>query len=99
MDDAQFENWMKQLAAADQRDPAASVAVIQWRARLRRQRDAEERVARPIRTAERAAGISCWVMAAVVAAGMGSGALWTFFAMSAVTAGGLRAITLKGREL
>lgn len=95
MTDTEFQDWMRRLAAVDTKASAPSASLIQWRARLRRRLDAEQWVTRPIRMAEVAAAISCWLLAIVIAAGMGSGPLVALLAMTSAAIGGLRAIALK----
>ena len=95
MTDTEFQAWMRRLAATDTNASAPSASLILWRARLRRRLDAEQRVTRPIRMAEGAAAISCWLLAVVIAAGMGSGPLVALLTMTVAAIGGLSAIALK----
>jgi hypothetical protein len=95
MTDTEFQAWMRRLAAMDTNASAPSASLIQWRARLRRRLDAEQRVTRPIRIAEGAAAISCWLLVVVIAGGMGPGPLVASLAMTVAAIGGLRAIALK----
>jgi hypothetical protein len=95
MTDTEFQSWMRGLAATDTSASAPSATLIQWRARLRRRLDAEQRVTRPIRIAGGAAAISCWLLAVVMAAGMGSGPLVASLAMPLAAIGGLKAIAAK----
>jgi hypothetical protein len=95
MDDAQFQNWMKRMAAMEGRTDPPSTGAVWWRAQLRRRMADEERAIRPIRIAEGAAGISGWLLAAFVSTSLGPGALVAFLAISVAIVGGLGAITLK----
>jgi hypothetical protein len=95
MTDTEFQAWMRRLAATDTNASAPSASLIQWRARLRRRLDAEQRVTHPIRIAEGAAAISCWLLVVVIAGGMGSGPLVASLAMPLAAISGLRAIALK----
>jgi hypothetical protein len=95
MDDMRFQDWMRRMAATDESADYPSARAIQWRARLRRRLDAEERVTRPIRIAEDVAAILCWLLAAVISADMGLGELVAVLATSVAIVGGLRAIGLK----
>jgi hypothetical protein len=94
MDDAQFQSWMKRMAAADETARPASVNAIWWRAQLRRRVDTEERAIRPIRIAEAAGGLLSWLLAAAFAS-LGTGGLVAFLAVSLAIAGGLRAIAFR----
>jgi hypothetical protein len=94
MTDTEFQAWMTRLAAMDTNASAPSASLMLWRARLRRRLDAEQKVTRPIRIAERAAAISCWLLAVVIAAGMGPGPLIALLAITVAVIGGLRAIKL-----
>jgi hypothetical protein len=93
--DTEFYDWMRRLAATDTSVSAPSASLIQWRARLRRRLDAEQRVTRPIRMAEGAAAISCWLVMVAIAAGMGSGPLVASLATTVGALAGLRSIVLK----
>ena len=93
--DTQFHAWMRRLAAMDTSVSAPSASLIQWRARLRRRLDAEQRVTRPIRMAEGAAAISCWLLVVAIAAGMGSGPLVASLATTVGALAGLGVIALK----
>lgn len=95
MTETEFQVWMRQLAAVDANVSAPSASLIRWRARLRRRLDAEQRVTRPIRMAEGAAAISCWLLVIVIAAGIGSGPLVASLAITIAAIGALRAIALK----
>ena len=92
MDDLEFQNWMKQMAGADEGTGGAGANAIWWRAQLRRGLEIEERATRPIRIAEGAAALLCWLLAAVLSAGAGGAGLAAFLALTAVLTGGLRAI-------
>ena len=92
MDDAEFQSWMKKMAAADEGAKPASANAIWWRAQLRRRLEIEKRATRPVRIAEGAAGILCWILAAALSAGAGAGGLAVFFALTLGMAGGLRGI-------
>ena len=94
MTDTEFQAWMTRLAAMDTNASAPIASLILWRARLRRRLDAEQKVTRPIRIAESAAAISCWLLAVVIAAGMGPGPLVALLAITVAVIGGLRAIKL-----
>ena len=95
MDDAQFQSWMKRMAAVDESARPAGANAIWWRAQLRRRVDAEERATRPIRIAESVGGVLSWILAAAFAAGLGTGGFVAFLALSLAFAGGLRAIAFK----
>jgi hypothetical protein len=95
MTDTEFQAWMRRLAAMDTNASSPCARLIQWRARVRRRLDAEQRVTRPIRMAEGAAAISCWLLAIVIASGIGSGPLVALLAMTVAAIGGLGAIALK----
>ena len=95
MTDTEFHAWMRRLAATGTSVSAPSASLIQWRARLRRRLDAEQRVTRPIRIAERVAAISCWLVVVAIAASMGSGPLVASLATTGGALAGLRAIALK----
>jgi hypothetical protein len=91
MDEQQFQNWMKRMPDVDESASVPTAGAIWWRAQLRRRLDAEERATRPIRIAEGAAGISCWLLAGVVSAGLGTGAIIAFLTITAAAVGGFRA--------
>jgi len=95
MTETEFQAWMRRLAVTDTNASAPSATLLQWRARLRRRLDAEQRVTRPIRIAEGAAAISCWLVVVVIVANMGLGPLVASLAMPLAATGGLRAIALK----
>ena len=98
MTDMEFQAFMRRLAAIDTNASAPSASLIQWRARLRRRLDAEQRVTRPIRIAETAASISCWLLVVIIAGGMGPRPLLASLAMAVAAIGGLWQ-QLKGHEL
>jgi len=91
MDEQQFQNWMKRMAVVDESAGIPTAGAILWRAQLRRRLDAEARATRPIRIAEGAAGISCWLLAGVVSAGLGTAAIVAFLAINVAAVGGFRA--------
>jgi hypothetical protein len=95
MDDHQFENWMKQVAAVELDTPPPSLDAIWWRAQLRRRLGAEESAARPIQVADAAAAIVCWSLAAVLLAEGGPSAVAVLVAITAVVVVGIRALVLK----
>lgn len=95
MTETEFHAWMRRLAAMDTSVSAPSASLIQRRARLRRRLDAEQRVTRPIRMAEGAAAISCWLAAVAIAAGMGSGPLLASLATTVGALAGLKIIAFK----
>jgi hypothetical protein len=95
MDDTQFQGWMRRLADANESAPAPTANAIRMRARLRRRLYAEERVTLPIRMAERAAGIWCWLLTAAISASMGTWALAAWLAISLAILAGLGVIALQ----
>lgn len=95
MTDTEFHAWMRRLAATDTSVSAPSASLIQWRARLRRRLDAEQRVTRPIRMAECAAAASCLLLVVAIAAGLGSGPLVASLATTAGVLAGLGVLALK----
>jgi hypothetical protein len=92
MNDAQFQDWMKRIAALDDGGHPPSAQAIWWRAQLRQNLEARRRATRPIRIAEAAGAIVCWLLAAAISAGMGTGGLVVFLAISVAIVGGLEAI-------
>ena len=92
MTDAQFQDWMKRMAATDDGGHPPGANAIWWRAQLRRNLETRQRATRPIRTAEAAGAIVCWLLAAVASAGMGTGGLVSFLAISVAVVGGIEAI-------
>jgi hypothetical protein len=95
MDDAQFRSWMRRMAAVDEGAHPASANAIWWRAQLRRRQDIEERARRPIRIAEGAGGLLCWILAATLSVGMGTVGPVVLLALTLAIVGGLRAIAIK----
>jgi len=89
MTDTEFQAWMRRLAAMDTNTSFPSASLIQWRARLRRRLDAEQRATRPIRIAEGTAAISCWLLLVVIAGGMGPRPLMASLAMTVAAIGGV----------
>ncbi|HTS26207.1 MAG TPA: hypothetical protein VMH81_10045 [Bryobacteraceae bacterium] len=94
MNDAQFQDWMKQLAEPAASEPPTASA-IWWRAQLRGRLETRAQSTRPIRVAELAVAIACWLAAAVVSAGLGPSGLAAFIAISVAIGGGFAAIALK----
>ena len=95
MNDAQFGSWMKRMVIINKNVPFPQAGAIWWRAQLRRQLVARERVGRPIRIAEGAGGFLCWALAAYLWATINPGGIVFFLAISLAVIGGLRAIVLR----
>lgn len=95
MDDAEFQGWVRQIATVDLGAPPPSPDAIWWRAQLRRRLAAEERATRPIRIANGAACIACWVLAAAVLTHGRGDVVAVFVAMTAAIVAGVRATVLK----
>jgi hypothetical protein len=68
MNDIEFQNCLRSMAAADAARPLPSGDVIWFRAELRRRLAAEERAVRPMRIVERLACAACLLAAVVLAA-------------------------------
>jgi hypothetical protein len=92
MTDAQFQDWMKRMAAMDHGGHPPGANAIWWRAQLRRNLEVRQRATRPIRIAEAAGAIVCWLLAAVASAGMGTRGLVAFVVISAAVVGGIEAV-------
>ncbi len=69
MNDFEFAASLKRMAEAGAA-PLPEPEAIWWRAQLRRQLAAEERVTRPIRLVERLACSACLLTVAVIAASL-----------------------------
>jgi len=95
MDDRQFQEWMRRMADTDENVGRPNANAIWWRAQLRRRLEAEQQMIRPIRIAENAAGISCWLLVAIVSAGMGTQGFVAFLGISVAIIGGLGVIALQ----
>jgi len=106
MTDGNFERWMGRLATEDAvehaaEDAAAPIpdsAAIWWRAQLRQRMADRYRVTRPLRMAERAAGVLCFAAAAAVGARLGVAGVAPFIVVTLVAAAGAAALVLHGAE-
>src|SRR2546427_4955658 len=72
MDDAEFQGWMRRVAAVQLDTPPVSANAIWWRAELRRRLIAEARATRPIRIFDGTAAIVCALVAGKLVAGGGA---------------------------
>jgi hypothetical protein len=68
MNDSEFQNCLRSMAAPDAVRPLPSADVIWFRAELQRRLAAEERAVRPVRIVERLACAACLLGVAVLAA-------------------------------
>jgi hypothetical protein len=68
MNDTEFQNCMRSMAAPDAGRPLPSADVIWFRAELQRRLAAEDRAMRPMRIVERLACAACLLGAVVLAA-------------------------------
>ena len=111
MTDGNFERWMERLAAEDSeaaQGPETAVAsaaqvpdsaAIWWRAQLRQRMADRYRVTKPLRVAERAAGVLCFAAAVVVGARLGAASVAPFIVVVTLVAGaGAAALVLRGAE-
>ena len=96
MTDCDFQSWMRRVAAEPAASPAPDSDVIWWRAQLRHRMADHNRVTRPLRIAERAAGVLCFAAAVAAGARLGSVGLVPFIAVTLVAAAGAAAIVLRG---
>jgi hypothetical protein len=102
MTDGNFERWMERLSAEDAAEvskdaaPIPDSAAIWWRAQLRQRMADQYRVTRPLRVAERAAGVLCFAAAVTVGARLGVAGLTPFIVVTLVAAAGATAFVLRG---
>jgi hypothetical protein len=86
MTEGQFRDWMSQLAEASASESEAHAQTIWWRAQIRQRQESARRAIRPIRIAEAAAGLVCWILAGVVAAEIGPNGLGAFLVLTIISA-------------
>jgi hypothetical protein len=106
MTDGNFERWMQRLvvehtaedAPKDAAAPIPDSAAIWWRAQLRQRMADRHRVTRPLRVAERAAGVLCFAAAVAVGARLGVAGVAPFIVVTLVAAAGATAFVLRGAE-
>jgi hypothetical protein len=106
MTDGNFERWMERLAAEaaaedaakDAAAPIPDSAAIWWRAQLRQRMADRYRVTKPLRVAERAAGVLCFAAAVAVGARLGVAGVAPFIVVTLVAAAGATAFVLRGAE-
>ncbi len=95
MDDAEFQGWMRRVAAVQLDTPPVSANAIWWRAELRRRLIAEARATRPIRIFNGTAAIVCALVAGILLAGVGTIEVAIFAVTTAAILAGVRATVLK----
>src|SRR2546427_2492676 len=83
MDDAEFQGWMRRVAAVQLDTPPVSANAIWWRAELRRRLIAEARATRPIRIFDGTAAIVCALVAGKLLGGGGGSGVGLFLVFSA----------------
>jgi hypothetical protein len=96
MTDGNFERWMERAAAEDASAPVPDSTTIWWRARLRHRMADRNRVTKPLRVAERAAGVLCFAAAVAVGARVGVAGVAPFIVVTLVAAAGAAALVLRG---
>ena len=103
MTDGNFERWIKRLSAEDAAEgaeataaPIPDSAAIWWRAQLRQRMADRHRVTKPLRVAERAAGVLCFAAAVAVGARVGVAGVAPFIVVTLVAAAGATAFVLRG---
>ena len=96
MTDRDFQSWMQRVAADEAAAPAPDSDAIWWRAQLRHRIADHNRVTKPLRIAERVAGVLCFAAAVAVGARLGSVGLVPFIAVTLVAAAGAAAFVLRG---
>jgi hypothetical protein len=101
MTEGNFERWIERLraetaAAEEAAAPIPDSAAIWWRARLLQRMADGYRVTRPLRVAERAAGVLCFASAVAVGARLGAGSVAPFIVVTLVAGAGAAALVLRG---
>jgi hypothetical protein len=98
MTDRDFESWMQRLGAEEVAEPSAvpESAAIWWRAQLRRRMENRTRATRPLRVAERLAGVVCFAAAVAVGAHVGVASVAPFIVVTLVAGAGAAALVLRG---
>jgi len=109
MTDGNFEHYMRRLAvdpvtasegAECSAAPVPDAGAIWWRARLRQRMAERQRVTRPLRVAERAAGVLCFgaAVAAAVTLGvrLGAAGVAPFLVVTLIAGAGAAALVVRG---
>src|SRR5207302_8984524 len=89
MDDAEFQGWMRRVAAVQLDTPPVSANAIWWRAELRRRLIAEARATRPIRIFDVTAAMVCALVAGMLWGGVGRIEVAIFAVTTAAFFGGV----------